>query len=61
MKRMYLGGDGTKDLLKKYNISYVVIGPAEIYDLSANEKYFSENFSLAFRNNNYRIYDTRSF
>ncbi|OGN10141.1 MAG: hypothetical protein A3C61_03125 [Candidatus Yanofskybacteria bacterium RIFCSPHIGHO2_02_FULL_39_10] len=61
MKRMYLGGDGTKDLLKKYDISYVVIGPTEIYDLSANEKYFSENFSLAFRNNNYRIYDTRSF
>lgn len=60
MKKMYLGGDGTVELLKKYNISYVVIGPAEMYDLKANEEYFRKNFPLAFTNNNYRIYDTRS-
>lgn len=60
MKKMYLGGDGTVELLKKYKISYVAIGPAEINDLKANEQYFQKNFQLAFRNNNYRIYDTRS-
>jgi len=59
MKRIFLGGDGTDDLIRKYRISYIVIGPSEIHDLSANENYFKENFSSAFKNNNYRIYDTR--
>ncbi|MBI2065128.1 MAG: hypothetical protein HYT62_03700 [Candidatus Yanofskybacteria bacterium] len=60
MREMYLGVD-VSELLKKYNISYVVIGPTEINDLNANEKYFSEHFPLIFRNDNYRIYDTRQF
>ncbi len=60
MKKMFLGGDGTEDLIKKYKISYVVIGPSEVWDLHANEDYFRAYFPVAFRNSNYRIYDTRT-
>ena len=60
MRVMFLGGLETEELLKKYQISYVVIGPTEIYDLNANEDYFSLSFPVTFQNQNYRIYDTRS-
>lgn len=60
MRKMFLGLSGTEDLLQKYRISYVAIGPAEIHDLDANENYFRGNFPVAFRDSSYRIYDTRS-
>lgn len=60
MKTMFLGGDTTDELMRKYRISYIVIGPGEIHDLHANEHYFRERFPLVFHNSNYRIYDTRS-
>lgn len=59
MKKMFLGEPETNSLIKKYKISYVVIGPTEIHDLNANENYFNSNFNVAFKNNNYRIYDTK--
>ncbi len=60
LKQMFLGGDNAPSLLKKYNISYVAIGPTELHDLNANEQYFKGNFPLAFKDNNYNIYDTRT-
>ncbi len=59
MVQIYLGSYQTENLLKKYNISYVAIGPAERYDLNANEQYFYQRFPVAFSNSNYTIYDTR--
>lgn len=59
MQTMYQGGLFTEDLLKKYNVSYVAIGPGEIYNMRANENYFSSKFPVAFQNQNYRIYDVR--
>ena len=56
---MYQGGLLADDLLKKYKVSYVVIGPGEIYNMHANENYFSSKFPIAFQNQSYRIYDVR--
>lgn len=60
MKKMFLGEGETENLIKKYRVSYIAVGPTEIRDLNANEDYFKARFPLAFRNNNYRIYDTRA-
>ena len=57
---MFKGGENTSNLLKKYHISYVVIGPSELRDFQANEEYYQSHFPLAFQNQNYRIYDVRS-
>lgn len=56
---MFQGGKFAEELFKKYKVSYVAIGPGELYTMHANENYFYANFSIAFWNQNYRIYDTR--
>ncbi|MCX6759731.1 MAG: hypothetical protein NTW46_00080 [Candidatus Nealsonbacteria bacterium] len=56
---MFQGGPVGLNLLKSYNVSYVVIGSGEIKNYGADEKYFHENFELAFYNDNYRVYDIR--
>jgi hypothetical protein len=60
LKLMFKGGQNTSNLLKKYHISYVVIGPGELNDFQANEEYYQSHFPLVFQNQNYRIYDVRS-
>jgi hypothetical protein len=60
LKLMFKGGENTINLLKKYRISYVVIGPSELNDFQANEEYYQSHFPSAFQNQNYRIYDVRS-
>jgi hypothetical protein len=60
LKLMFKGDKQAIDLLKKYRISYVVIGSSELNDFQANEKYYQSHFPLAFQNQNYRIYDVRS-
>ncbi len=60
MARMFLGGEGTDVLLRQYQVSYVYIGPAEKGDFHANEAYFAAHFPLAFKNNDSKVYDTRS-
>jgi len=56
---MFQGGQSAEELLGKYRVSYVAIGPGELYTMRANENYFSSNFPIAFQNKNYRIYDVR--
>lgn len=60
LKLMFKGGENTINLLKKYRISYVVIGHGELNNFQANEEYYQSHFPLAFQNQNYRIYDVRS-
>lgn len=60
VRRIYLGTAETEDLLRKHNVSYVVVGPGEIYDLKANETYFADHYPVRFSNRNYRIYDVRN-
>jgi uncharacterized membrane protein len=57
---MFKGDENTNNLLKKYRISYVVIGPSELNNFEANEEYYKTHFPLAFQNQNYRLYDVRS-
>ena len=54
--KIFLGGEESKILLKKYNVKYLLIGPTEFSDLHANEAYFQNNYPLAFSNDNNRIY-----
>jgi len=60
LKLMFKGDENTNNLLKKYRISYVVIGPSELNDFQANEEYYKIHFPLVFQNQNYRLYDVRS-
>jgi hypothetical protein len=57
---MFQGGIVAEELLRQYHVSYVAIGPSERHDLRVNEAYFAKNYPVAFRNQNYRIYDVRS-
>lgn len=60
IKTMFLGGDQAAWLLAKYRLSYVVIGPTELHDWHANAADFERRYPLAFSNQHYRVYDTRS-
>lgn len=54
---MFRGAKDTKGLLEKYNVSYVVIGPSEIYNFKANVRFFDENYLKIFESQNYKIYE----
>jgi hypothetical protein len=60
IKEMYEGSDDAQDLLKKYQISYVVIGPDEKRQYKANIEYFSSRFPLVLRDSDTLVFDTRS-
>jgi hypothetical protein len=57
---MYAGGSETESLLKKYGVSYVVIGPSERYNrnMKVNEAYFTK-YPLILHYNNMKVYDVR--
>jgi hypothetical protein len=57
---MYEGGPNAIPLLEKNKISYVVVGPGELFNLNANEAFYEQNFPLAFSNASTRIYDVRN-
>ncbi len=59
IKTMFLGGSRAEELLKQYNVSYVVIGPEESRLMNANEAYY-RRYPLVIQNLNFRIYDVRS-
>jgi len=59
IKTMFAGGPESEELLKKYNVSYVVVGPAELHQFSPNQSYFSR-YPLSMNYANFRIYDVRS-
>ena len=56
---IYQGVSNTKDLIYKYNISVIVIGPSEKNQFLANESYFDQNFHLLLRTANYKVYDVK--
>ena len=53
---MFQGAPDTKDLLRKYNVNYVVIGPAEKNTFWANEAFYSQNYPLFIDENGIKIY-----
>ena len=58
---IYNGSQFAPGLLKKYKISYVVIGPTERNDFFANDQYFDNHYKLVLSLNNYKLYDATSF
>lgn len=55
--RIYRGDKETKNLLEKYNVKYVFVGPSERNQYEVNEEFFNKNFPLAFSNSLNRIYE----
>ena len=49
-------GSIEKDLLKKYKVDYVVIGPSEKASYSANIDFFSKNYPVIYQLNQTKIY-----
>ena len=58
--QMFKGGNESQVLLKKYKISYIFIGPAEINEFHANKNYFQSNFPLILSDKENKIYDVRN-
>lgn len=54
--KMFSGSSEAGDLLKHYNIRYVVIGPSERTDFNANEVFFKEKYELVLEKNDYAVY-----
>lgn len=53
---IYRGSAGTKDLLKKYSVSYIFIGAAERAIPNFNERFFEQNYPVVFQESDIRIY-----
>ena len=56
LSRIYSGDAAALDLLHRYHVAYVVIGPDERSTLHANVDYFNAGFQLALHTANYEIY-----
>jgi hypothetical protein len=51
------GAQSTPDLVDKYGIGYVLIGPQELADpRNANVTYWSQNGTLVYTNGEYSVY-----
>ncbi len=57
IKYMFTGDKNDEELIDKYKVDYVVIGPQEkSVSYGADTRYFSENYKLVFSNGSYTIY-----
>ncbi len=54
--RIYLGGKSAEDLIKKYKVNYVTIGPHERQEFKINESYFNQ-FPQTSIAGDWRLYD----
>src|SRR5581483_2347345 len=59
VKTMYQGGPIALELLNKYAIDYVVIGPVERSQLNANESFFAANFPKVIDQPEYQVYQIK--
>lgn len=58
VKMMYSGGPQAEELLRRYNIEYVLVSPEERSSLRANEMFFSR-FPVAAEAGQYKVYKIR--
>ena len=56
MEVIFSGDTGAKELIKKYNIKYVLVGEQEKSEFSANIRFFEENFNKFYDLNGYQIF-----
>jgi hypothetical protein len=61
IKNIYTGTQFAPELLKKYEISHVVIGPSERNDFLASDEYFDNHYKLVLSLDNYKLFDATSF
>lgn len=61
LAKMFSMAEGAEDLLKKYHVSYIVVGPAERHHFQVDEDLFNRLFPVAFANSSCKIYDLRKF
>ena len=55
LRAIYAGEPGAEELLRRHGIAYVVLGPQERREVSANEAYFAD-FPVAAEVGEYRLY-----
>ena len=56
VRKMFAGEEFSLELLKKYNVRFVVIGYQERRDYQANEVFFQSRFPKVLRNDEYNVY-----
>ena len=52
----YKGYQGTKKLLDKYGVNYVVIGPPEKREMKPNLEFYKNNFPILVKSENYYVF-----
>ena len=55
LKRMYAGGPDAADLLRRYGIDFVVLGPSDLRQMNPNALFF-ERYSRVAEAGGYRLY-----
>lgn len=60
INRIFLGDSQTPMLLKKYAIDFVIVGPGEMSNFRANQKYFESHYPLFISRYGQEIFDVRS-
>lgn len=61
VRAMLTGAPATPSLLKRYNVSFVVISPSERNDYNANQAYYDRHATLVMDTGPIRVYDVRAF
>lgn len=56
IRKMYEGHKGTKKLLDKYGVNYVVIGPPEEREMEPNLQFYMRNFPILIKSKNYYVF-----
>ncbi len=56
VRTMYAGGPRSEELLRQYNVQYVVIGPSERRTLPVNELFFAARYAVVLEDADTRVY-----
>lgn len=59
ISEMYSGGVRVDELLKKYNVKYIYVGPSERYNLKPDEQQFDKKYSVVFQEKDIKIYKVK--
>ncbi len=59
VNKIFAGDPNTAKLLTNYNIDYVVVGPSEISNFKANQKYFEDHYPLLLNWGGQKVFDVR--
>lgn len=59
LRSIYAFEPDTPELLKKYGVDYVVVGPGELQEFEVNFTAFSQHYPAIIRTDNYAVFDVR--